>query len=72
MELANAAIRRTANDRHEFERALIVRSILAEFPAEDFTAWPRTVANAVSRAYADGLTLSEWHHAAVARLQLKA
>jgi hypothetical protein len=72
MEMASAAIRAAIAEHHGWERAVLVRSIMAEFPAEDAEAWRKVVGEAVSRAYADGMTLEEWRAAAVNRLRLSA
>jgi hypothetical protein len=72
MEFASAAIRGAIAEHHGWERALLVRSILAEFAAEDAEAWRKMVGEAVSRAYTDGMTLEEWRAAAVNRLRLNA
>jgi hypothetical protein len=70
LELVNAATHKTIANHHEWERAVLVRCILAAYPAEDANAWRKVVAEAVSRVYAEGLTLEEWHAAAISRLRL--
>jgi hypothetical protein len=71
LDLVNAAISKTIASHHERERAVLVPSILAAYPAEDANAWRKVVvAEAVSRVSAEGMTLEEWHAAAIGRLRL--